>query len=204
MKNTRWCEVKYKIAMTNVFDTAVQVIPIVISILAFVKSNKVETIQKQEKQERVHTDLNRLLEARSNFFSTENEIIGCSLDVPKVSREEEDKIKREVFRYFGKKEYTQLCEILSLCEETTEINESLRILFETIRSQEEYEKIKEALQSKASDKLSDEDQELLDTLCITKYSDDGKIVTYDYKELDEQLLVTSVKIRNKQEALKRI
>lgn len=113
------------------------IIPIIISLIALgvsIYANyRVGKTRRQEHQEPLYNNLRQLLEVRCNYFSGADIIKGCYSKSSKFSKDEEESIKRQTARYFGKNEYNQLCEILKLCQEAKKYDTNLRIAFNQIK-----------------------------------------------------------------------
>ena len=81
-----------------------------------------------------------LLKCKCNYFVAESKVMGCRPEAMIISTDDEDKIKRNVYRWFGKKKYKQLCEILDLYQRARDIDDDIDKIFNNLKFEnpEEY------------------------------------------------------------------
>lgn len=170
-------------------------------------NHRVNSLKRQEMQEPLYKELKVLLSYKCDYFSSEQKLIDCYTKSSPINKEEENRIKREVFRYFGADKYRQLCAILDLCEKAKNIDSDLGILFELIKKSnpQQYSQLKEFLLLEYSDHINEQDyknyQNFLSTISIPYYklndNDPGK--AYDYLTLNSQLISIHSEIQEKKE-----
>lgn len=166
---------------------------------------RVNIIRQQEMQEPLYKDLQKLLKYKCDYFSSEQTVMGCCVDVARINKDEEDAIKRKVSRYFGTDEYNQLCTILDLCKKAEHINFDLGILFDLIKDgePEKYSQLRDVLFSESSPHISEEEheknQQYLSTISIQyyKFSEEDPGNAYDYLELNAELESLNTEIKKK-------
>lgn len=174
---------------------------LVVSVFGIIKSNR---IHKQDMQEPLYSDVQRLLNFQCDYFSAENEVLGYDIAVPRVGRDEENTIIRRFRRCFGTKKYEQLCEILDLCKRANSINSDIKRLFDRIREENfnEYLELQQALEMRQQD-ISQDEYEKIQKFLATVYrlneSEPGKY--YDYLDLDHGLRVLDKQIHEKKKIL---
>ena len=76
-------------------------------VAAMYANHRVNVIHQQDMQEPLYADMRRLLNYKCDYHSAEQRAIDCYNEVPSVSADEEEAIKRKVYRFFGKIEYNQ-------------------------------------------------------------------------------------------------
>lgn len=177
-------------------------------IAAAYANHRVNVIHRQDVQEPLYADVKRLLDYKCDYYSSEKKVMDCYIAVPQVSKNEEDKIKRKVHRYFGKDQYDQLCEILNLCTEAQAVNFDMGILFDLIREgePEKYTKLRKTFEYQEN-MMSESDQKEIQAFLITVSipfyqlweEEPGK--TYDYLELSKSLESLSKQILERREKL---
>lgn len=191
----------------NILSSASSVCAIIVSICA---NCRVKAIHRQDKQEPLCSDIKRLLDYKCDYHSAEQKIIDCYKEVPCVSKEEEKEIKQKVHRYFGKKEYKELCEILNLCSEARNIDSDMFTLFDLIKSgeQQKFDKLRETLlkqDCEISEQEKKEEYIFLKTISVSNYkiTENCTEKSYDYLELSENLEKLNKDIQNKRENFER-
>lgn len=117
------------------WDKCLTILCSAIAVIVSIYTNlKMEKTQKQDMQDAVFEDIKRLLECKCNYFVSESKIIECYQEVMSISIDDEDKIKRNVYRWFGKKKYKQLQEILDLCQMARNIDGDIGEIFNALES----------------------------------------------------------------------
>lgn len=191
----------------NWYDTISLIIAICALVVSIYANHKVEEIHRQDKQEPLYADVDRLLNYKCDFYSAELKAMCCYTAAQSVSLKDEGRIKREVCRYFGKSEYNQLCSILDLCNKAKSIDSDIGLLFDLIkeRDSEQYDRLIEILRQECmiSDFNRNDVTAFLSTVSIPFYKDlsesEGK--AYDYLELRNSLDSINIKITNQREKL---
>lgn len=159
-------------------------------------------------QEPLYKDLQRLLNYKCDYFSSEQKVIDCYVGVTRVNEDEENEIKRKVSRYFGTDEYNQLCTILDLCEKANHINSDLGTLFTLIEKTDpqQYSKLSDVLRSEYVYDLTEQEhennQKFLSTIAAPycKFADEEPGKSYDYLKLSAELQSLNNKIKEKRKA----
>ena len=128
-------------------------------LVAIYANHRVNCIRRQDMQEPLYKDLQKLLNYKCDYFSSEQKVIDCYVDTPRVNKNEEDEIKRKVSRYFGTDEYNQLCSILDLCEKASYINFDLGILFGLIEESDpqQYSELSKVLRSECEYNITEQE-----------------------------------------------
>lgn len=103
-------------------------------VAAMYANHRVNVIHRQDMQEPLYADMRRLLNYKCDYHSAEQRAIDCYNAVPSVSADEEEAIKRKVYRFFGEIEYKQLCRILALSSQARDIDFDIGILFDLIKA----------------------------------------------------------------------
>ena len=180
----------------------VGVIGILISILSLVLSihsiRRATKMRNQQEQERLLEEIKNLLDIKKTRSESaimklvyEDVIItGC------INNEE--RIKRETNRYFGRVCYWQLQKIIHLYEEAQVCNFELSDLFDKLSNSapDTFASLKEALIAEMEDKMvllgNPNMNEIIEQAYVTFYDNDTcENVTYDFKELYQKYLETS-------------
>lgn len=176
-----WCDI-----LSLIFS----VTSIAFSIISYRRTNE---MRNQSEQEPLCKDITKLIEARSNFYSSEEKIIGV-MQYPTISGDEEEQIKRRTKRFFGKCEYNLLCNLLKKAKNAKEIDADIGILFDLIQeaNPDSYEKLRDALMSENENGLDDsvyeDNKTFFRTITIPYYevipNKQGK--AYDYLKLSSK------------------
>ena len=177
-------------------------------VAAMYANHRVNVIHQQDMQEPLYADMRRLLNYKCDYHSAEQRAIDCYNAVPSVSADEEEAIKRKVYRFFGEIEYKQLCRILALSSQARDIDFDIGILFDLIKESEpeKYIKLQEILVRREymmSNSGQKDVQKFLSTIIIPFYQfnpeEPGK--SYDYLELSKSLELIDRQIRDQRKSL---
>ena len=136
--------------------------------------------------------------------------MNCYCPAPNVSLDDEKAIVRRVYRFFGRREYRMLCDILRLCDVAKRLDMDIGTLFGMIKEAEpeRYAKLCSVLADQCND-LSEqkekENAEYLSTISVRPYNNSkgkpGK--TYDYSELSGKRDELNLEIMKKRKALEK-
>lgn len=185
----------------DIISITISIIAIVVSVIA---KHRTSVIEKQNKEEPLYADIQKLIKYKCDYFSSEMKIIGAYSPCDTVSSDEMEVIKRKVKRVFGRKKYNDLCDILSLCVKAQNINADLSTLFNLINElePEDYIKLSNNLQifeSDIPDSAKSDAKSFLATISIPYYqfTDEEPGKSYDFFELYNQISLLDAQINKK-------
>lgn len=161
---------------SDIISLTFAAISIVLSICSIHRTN---TLERHANQDSVYADLQRLLNHKCDFFSSEQKAMNCYCPAPNVSLDDEKMIVRRVHRYFGCREYRMLCDILKSCYVAKQLDIEIGTLFEMIKESEpeKYAKLSTALSARygrLSERETRENNEFLSSISLRRKSSSNK------------------------------
>ena len=178
--------------------------------VAFYANYRVNAIRRQDMQEEVYKDMQKLLNYKCDYYSATKRLLENYTAVPALSQSEISSITRQIHRYFGRKVYRQFCNLMELCDKAKRIDFDINILFDLIKDGEPeiYHELKEVVENQEYNLYEKNDeyiQTFLGTVSIPMYrfSEEEPAKAYDYLELNEKLDILNRQIINDKSKLEK-
>ena len=185
------------------------IVSLVVSVIATVFSiyatHRANVIHCHPQQEALYSDIINLLNRNMGYSSSLEKVIRIATYSGYYKDTSADEIKMKVRRYFGKKVYNQLCNILELCDRANAADSSMYELLSIYEhtQPDEYAKIREAIMTENNEHATDQElkeaTDFLDNVGLC-----GELEQYDYREIENTISVLSNQIDEKVKVLKKL
>ena len=193
---------------TDILPIALSVVSMLLSGYSIFRTN---VLSRYPEQEPLYSDIMILLKQNMNYNSTIDKIFGIDSYTGSTKKLSPNEITCKVRRYFGRKEYKLLCDILELCNRANIADSTMYTLFSTIESgdPDKYQEICNAIIAENDDELTEQEYNKAAAylnkikIYIKEEYDGVEWVKYDYREIEKTISMLSKQIDEKVKVLKK-